>query len=326
MSALTPAITPLRAILADLRERRLWPVAAVLLIAIIAAPLLLSRGAKPAPVAPGASTKQLAPPTGLPVLDTGTSSPSGPLTGPSRDPFTQLAGTTGAGGAATTLGAVGTGTTNTAGAGAAGAGAGSATGQAPVSTPIVSPGTVSTGVGTATIPTGKPRPAPAGLTATQSYQVKLSITNASGGLDTIHSLERLSVLPDVREPLLVELGVLEGGSRVLFAVQPGAVVGGPGRCIPGPLDCQILSLAQDRIESVSARSAAGTTPVALFAVTGITAVSHGSVAAADRARQASSAAGRALLAGSTSAALQLFRYDAGRGVLVDLRNLTVGVG
>ena len=63
------------------------------------------------------------------------------------------------------------------------------------------------------VPTAKPKPVPTGLTATQSYDVTLEMTNGSGGLDTIDPLERLSVLPSDQTPMLVELGVLQGGKR-----------------------------------------------------------------------------------------------------------------
>jgi hypothetical protein len=173
-------------------------------------------------------------------------------------------------------------------------------------------------------PGAKPKPAPSGLTATQAYHVTLAITNSSGGLDTIDPLTRLSVLPNIRQPLLIELGVLQGGNRVLFAVQPGTVVSGPGTCTPGPVDCEILSLGQDQTEQLSVETPSGPSQVALFAVTGITADQYSSAAAAGQARRASSAAGRNLLAQSTLSALSLFQYEPSLGVVVDLRNLTVG--
>src|SRR5205807_1170471 len=93
--------------------------------------------------------------------------------------------------------------------------------------------------------------------------------DASGGFNTIDPLERLSVLPSAHEPRLVELGVLKGGHRVLFAVQPGTVVSGPGVCTPGPIDCEVLSLGVDQIEGISTRTSSGVAPVALVAVTAI---------------------------------------------------------
>src|SRR5205823_220376 len=83
-----------------------------------------------------------------------------------------------------------------------------------------------------------------------------------GGINTIDPLERLSVVPSPKQPLLVELGVLQGGKRVLFAVQPGAAVSGPGTCTPGPIDCEVLTLAPGQTEGVSKQTSTGTTRVA----------------------------------------------------------------
>ena len=302
----------------DLRDKKLWPLAVVLVAAVIAVPVLLSKGGSSTPVvAQAPAPSQAAPRTGIPVVSTGSNPSPGKLNGTARDPFTQIAhGTTtgpasaiNAAGTATTVPGTGTSTTSTT----------SGTGS---SSSNPSTGAIPAGP-TTTIPTGTPKPAPPGLKADQSYEVKLAITNSLGGVDTINPLERLSVLPSPQLPLLVELGVLKGGSRVLFAVQPGVVVSGAGSCIPAPIDCEILSLHQGQIEALGMRSSSGVEPVALFAVTGITAADHPSVADANKARQESSAAGRAVLSASPSAALSLFQYQASIGALVDLRNLTV---
>jgi hypothetical protein len=154
--------------------------------------------------------------------------------------------------------------------------------------------------------------------------VSLAITTSAGGVTTIDPLERLSILPSPQQPLLVELGVLQGGKRVLFAVQPGAAVSGPGVCTPGPIDCEIISLAPGQTEGVSKQTRPGSTPVALFSVNSITADEHPSVAAADTARRAESQAGRKLLANSPLSGNSLFIYEPSVGAVVDLRNLTVG--
>jgi hypothetical protein len=154
--------------------------------------------------------------------------------------------------------------------------------------------------------------------------VALSITNASGGLNRIDPLERLSVVPSQSDPMLVELGVLKGGHRVLFAVQPGTVVRGPGSCTPGPIDCEVLSLATNQVENVSERVPSGTNSVAQFAVTAIGVDNYASVAAASKARRQASAAGSKLLDNSTLNTLSLFQYQPSIGAVLDLRNLTVG--
>ena len=86
------------------------------------------------------------------------------------------------------------------------------------------------------------------------------MTNSAGGIDTTNSLERLSVLPSAQQQRLIELGVLKGGHRVLFAVEPGTVLAGPGSCTPGPIDCQILSMAPGQTERISVRTPSGVSP------------------------------------------------------------------
>jgi hypothetical protein len=312
----------------ELRERKLWPVALVLIIALVAVPLLLSKQAPTNLVTPQ--------PTGglpyssgatLPAISVQTKAVDSKLAGRGRDPFTPqhiattsttaaptpaTAPTSGASaGTSTSGGASGTATVS--------AGGGTGTTVAPASpTPAPAPSAP------APAAPGKPEPGPSGLTATQSYQVSLAITTSGGGLNTIDPLERLSVLPSNQQPLLVELGVLGGGGQVLFAVQPGAVVSGPGNCTPGPIDCEILALAPGQTEGVSKQTPSGSSPVALFSVTAITADQHASVAAADKARRTASDAGRKLVANSPLAATSLFKYDPSVGAVVDLRTLTVG--
>lgn len=314
----------LNVLIADLREKRLWPVAAALLIAVVAVPVLLSSSTKGAPIAP--LTPLTTPVTQLAaypaVVMQGSPSVS-KLTGPARDPFVQptlpvpvststTPGTTTSTATSALTATPPAGSSLTGSSGSTGTSTGG-TGTTPATSTPTTPGQPS-----------PPVAAPTGLAANESYHVTVSVTNASGGLDTIDPLERLSLVPSERHPLLIELGVLKGGSRVLFAVQPGTVVSGPGSCTPGPIDCEILTLARDQVEQLSVQSSVGALPVAEFAVTAINADQFSSAAAADQARNLASAAGRNLLSRSTLSALSLFQYEPSIGAVVDLRDLSVG--
>lgn len=305
-------------------QKRLWPIAGVLLAAIIAVPLLLTKSSS-APPAPQASLPSVPPATGtsLPTINVQSTPKPSRITGAAHDPFAQ--GTPGVtpttaltSASSSALGTVpGSNTSSSAGAG-----------SSTTSTSTGSSTTPSTGgSGTSTPPSitgsSQPKPAPAGLSSTQSYEVSMAITNSAGGVDTVDPLARLSAIPNDQQPLLVELGVLRDKSRILFAVEPGTVVNGPGVCTPGPIDCEVLSLGQDQTEAISSHNSAAH---ALFAITGITAVNHSSAALAKLARHAESAAGRAVLNSSSSAlpALSLFKYEPSVGAIVDLRDLTVG--
>jgi hypothetical protein len=324
MSTIKPIIT-------ELREKKLLPVVGLLVLALIAIPLLLSKGGSSSspPATPSASVPPPSPSTALPAVSV-TPAPERPLRGRSRNPFKQIGATAKHSVTVTakkTTAAVGSTSTASGSSSTSSSATNGASGASTTSSGGSSSGSSGGSVGgssTPTIPVKPVKPAPVGLTPTQSYSVTLAITTSSGGLNTIDPLERLSALPNDRQPLLVELGVLQGGKKVLFLVQPRAVVNGPGTCLPGPTDCEILELGQQQIESLGVRLPGGVQALSDFAVTGITAANHGSVAAAQRARRQESAFGRALVNSSTSTALSLFPYVPSLGVIVDQRNVTVG--
>ena len=151
------------------------------------------------------------------------------------------------------------------------------------------------------------------------------MTSPDGGLNTIDPVVRLSPLPSAKQPLLVELGVLQGGSRVLFVVQPGTILSGPAKCLPGKVDCQIISLAPNQIESLYVKGASGPTHVSDFAVTGIKAVSHKTAADAGRCPPPGlRRSARSSCASCTTTRSSLFPYEPSAGAIVDQRNLTAG--
>jgi hypothetical protein len=338
----------LKGIVTDLRQRRLWIVAVALVIALVAIPVALSKKASPTPIAQvPASGAPASLSTGGPAVTVEGTPSQSHLSGKGRNPFTPQAasgnsgntsntpgsgatagasaGAIGAIGAAAggETGAIGTGTGTGTGVGSTGGGSPSVSSPPPATGPVTGP-SPSPSPAPSPSPGPAPAPQPAGLRDTQSYRVALSITNASGGLNRIDSLERLSLVPSQSDPMLVELGVLKGGHRVLFAVQPGTVVRGPGSCTPGPIDCEVLSLAPNQVENVSEQVPSGTNSTAQFAVTAIGVDNHPTVAAASRARREASAAGAKLLDHSTLNTLSLFQYQPSIGAVLDLRNLTVG--
>ncbi len=325
MSTIKPIIT-------ELREKRLLPIVGLLVVALVAIPMLLmnSGSSSTTPASPSASVPPPSLATALPAVSV-TAAPQRPLRGRSRNPFEQIGGTAihsvtvSASKATATAAAAGSSSTSSSGSSSSsGNSTSSSSGSSGSSTNSSSGSSGGSSGGGSPIPVKPVKPAPSGLSSTQSYNVTLAITNPSGGLNTIDPLERLSVLPSNRQPLLVELGVLRGGKQVLFAVQPNAVVNGPGTCTPGPVDCEILSLGQEQVETLGMRTATGDVSVASFAVTGISAAQHASVAAAQKARRQASAAGRLIINHSTSTALALFPYEPSIGAIVDLRNITVG--
>ncbi len=313
-----------RGIVTELRQKRLWPVAALLLAAVVAVPFLLSKSSTPAPVPQAQVPPPPASGAAIPTLNVQTTPSHSRLTGHGHDPFATSGTTTTPAAAASTTTAVSTAvsqsaSTSTGGGSTAAGGSSTPTvnSPSPGSAPTSTPPSITTGA--------KPKPAPSGLKPTQAYDVALAITNSSGGINTTDPLKRLSVVPSDQKPLLLELGVARDGNHVLFAVQPGAIPTGPGTCTPGPIDCEILSLGQDQTEELSTQQGSiGAAEVALFAITSISATDYPSAAAADKARREVSATGQALLNKSTYPSLSLFQYEPSLGSVVDLRNLKVG--
>ena len=324
-----------RGIVTELRQKRLWPVAALLVVALVAVPFLLSKSSKPAP-APQAQVPTTPPPTGasIPTLNVVTTPSQSHLRGPSRNPF----GASGSSSAAahtlssttSTVTAVSTASNNStstlASGGASSSGVASSSGAASSGAPSSSATSTSPSPNPQSITgSAKPKPAITGLTDKQAYDVSMAITTSGGGINTVDPLERSSLIPSDQQPMLIELGVEQGGNHVLFAVQPGTVPVGPGSCTPGPIDCEILSLGQDQTEELATQTGSlGASQVALFAITGISATNYPSTAAADKARRTESAAGRTLLAQDSYPTLSLFQYEPSLGSVVDLRNLKVG--
>ena len=318
-------------VIGELRSNKLFPLAIVLLVAIVAVPIALSKSASNKQQAVTQAQATPPPATGVPALNVQSTSASttSRLPGRGRNPFQQ----TGGGASKGTTGAQGsTGSSSSSSNGTSGSSKGSSGGGSTGSAKPTSSSTTTTpGASTPVTPPNitpskKPTPAPSGLSSNQSYQVELAMTNPSGGINTIDSLQRLSVLPSAKQPWLVELGVLKGGNRVLFAVQPKTLWSGPGVCTPGPADCEILSLAPGQTENLGVQTPSGDYWTTLFAITRITAQKFPSAGAADRARKSESAAGRAILNRSTSGSLSLFRYSPSVGAVLDLRSLTVGAG
>jgi len=312
-----------RNMLKELVDRKLWPIALVLVIALVAVPVLLTKKAPTDIVTPPSGPLPYSSGKTLPAISVQTAPGNSNLAGKGRNPFTPqhvaTTSTTATVASVTTTPATGTTTTSTGTTGTSSANSGgSGTGASTTTTPATPPAP------TSTTPAPAPKPAPTGLTATQAYQVSLAITTHDGGVNTIDPLKRLSILPSKQQPMLVELGVLQGGHSVLFVVEPGTVVSGAGTCTPGPIDCEILSLNPGQTEGISKQTASGSTPVALFSVNSLSADQFPSAAAANKARETESDVGRQLLNRTPLSSISLFQYDPSVGAVVDLRNLTVG--
>jgi hypothetical protein len=209
----------------DLREKRLAPVAVLLLAGIIAVPFVLADD-KPAPPAPPTATAATTA-TVAPVIESDAQAAtvdSKLQTFSPRDPFepTGAAASTGTTGTTdTTTGTPGTGTTGggdtTSGGGTTGTG-----------------GTGNTGNTT----TEK-------KTTIFTYTADLRFGEA-GNMKAFKNVNRLELIPSEDDPKLVFLGVTTTGKTAVFLVDSSIGVDtGEGRCRPSADECTFLYLRPD---------------------------------------------------------------------------------
>jgi len=253
-------ITHVRNLVQDLIERRLWPVALLLAVALAAVPVVLGRGGDDAastaalpttPATGDASTGQKAEVT----LDT--SAPAEHAGGNVRNPFkapatpkatkrTRTAASTEAASAAPSP-------TPSVASPTPAASSSASTGSS-TTTATPSTGSSSGNATTTTNPkttTSKPKPktttAPKADDAADTYHVSLRFGVNGGELKTQRDVARRSALPSVTDPFFVYLGVIETATthekRAVFLVSSDATPTGEGACHPTKEDCQSVELA-----------------------------------------------------------------------------------
>jgi hypothetical protein len=212
----------------DLREKRLAPVAAVLLLGLIAVPVLLAKPAEdpgPAPVVAApkkADNEALAALTKVKLGEDATGKgstlgvfdPDNPFSPPKGAIKKETTGVT-SGGPGDTPGTPGGSTDG----GSLGGGGG-----------VTSPGT---GV---TIPgTGG---GGGGDTTTTVYKYVVDLTFAANGRTRhIKGMEKLDMLPSDSSPLLIFMGVTAKGADAVFLVDSTLEAAGEGRCKPSESEC-----------------------------------------------------------------------------------------
>jgi hypothetical protein len=240
----------------DLRDRRLLPLVVLALVALVAAPILLSGGSKEeepqaAAVAPIPGEGEVA---ALPVVraEPGLREPSKRLAGlKSKDPFKQHY-------TAPVLkpGAVPVATAST------GGGASTAT----TTTTTTSSGSNSGSAGSTSppaSPTPAPQPAPAesgsgggggaGQITLFTFAIDVTVartettksgTTKMGDPKTLHEVLPTTVLPSQKAPVVTYLGVdPKSGKKALMLISPEVdSVFGDAKCLSGTTSCQLLAL------------------------------------------------------------------------------------
>jgi hypothetical protein len=220
-------MNPVRKLVDDLIEKRLWPVALVLVVAAFAVPMLIG-GSN---AGSGAPDPSFAP---APAHDAATTAVE--LVGPPavrtragavRDPFrrAKVAVPADASGAPVATAAKSTGSANSASSKSSSAKSGSAKTGAAKSTAKATP---------------KATPTAAAIRAARSaYQTVVRFTRPGGTRE--RPLARLAVLGNPSSPALQYLGVAGGGKHALFALGPKATTNAGERCLVA-VPCRVIGL------------------------------------------------------------------------------------
>jgi hypothetical protein len=300
----------------QLVQRRLWPVAIVLIAGLAAVPLLLAQEPEPTASAPapapagGADDDAL---IGQPIVAKVTATSDRKrrkVIGASKNPFgLPPEADNGSAAAANVDGGVVTQTgDDTKGTdGSTGGGTAPSTPVAP-STPIA-PSTPVT--------PSEPKPAP------KRYAVQ-ELTVRFGTADGVarQSLKRLQPLPSAEEPVLIYMGVLKDGKTAVFMVDHGVEPVGDGECRPTPEQCETIRLKEGETEFLDVKDETGN--IVNQYQLDLIKIHKGSTASAAKA-SASSKAGARLIKSRPAAAA--YKWNAETGTLEPRRGVlrsTVG--
>jgi hypothetical protein len=229
----------LRNLLSDLVEKRLWPVAVLLVGALVAVPVVLGGGSDAADttaaVTPATGTKTTA--SLVQISDETADANSLAPTGDKRNPFTppkaKTATTTDTSPAKDTT-TSNDATSSTGTTGTTGTSGGAGTSDTSSGTTTTTPST-STDTNTDTSKDSKPDVKTLGVT--------LKFGEPGVTKQTLHKdVARLTPLPSVSDPFLVFLGVQNDRKTATFLLSSDATATGDATCHPSKTDCQTIDM------------------------------------------------------------------------------------
>jgi hypothetical protein len=210
----------------ELREKRLWPIALVLVLAIVAVPALLTKSAAQPPAAAPVVAESEADERIAVQLDGEDAAAGGSLLDKFQegDPFTPPAAIAKRSDTATATSASVTGPTS----GAPTGGGGGGDDGGPPSSPA---------------PDGPAPAPPTTRTETSEYEYVVDATFWNGDRRrAIRGLRKLDMLPSQRAPVLIFMGTVGDGGNAVFLVDSTLRPAGEGRCVPGPANCVYVHL------------------------------------------------------------------------------------
>lgn len=217
----------------DLRAKRLWPVAAALLLAAIAIPVFVMKpGEEPVPAGVKSEARQAQATPAVAVVDDASRESSNLGVFGKKDPFRPPAGalkpSTSDGAASASSSAAGPSASPSASV-SSGAGGGSS---------VQSPGGGSS-PGAPKLGPAPRRVSPRSVAYTYVADVTFTRNDRSR---RIRRLDRLDMLPSQKSPLLIFLGVTSDGDHAVFLVDSTLEAKGEGRCSPNASECATMSI------------------------------------------------------------------------------------
>ncbi|HET8953361.1 MAG TPA: hypothetical protein VFN44_22755 [Solirubrobacteraceae bacterium] len=236
---------PLENVWNGLVQRRLLPVAILLLAALVAVPFLLAKDPEPVAPSPGAATgdKTLTADaaTADPVVslvDDSTPKERRRVLGARKNPFQPAPAPKAEKSDTTETTAQ---TPAPTGGAEADKPAGSGTAPASPQTPVTAPG----------VP-AEPKP------TYELYSLTVRFGDAESSTLEKLNLPRLKPLPSAEEPVLVYLGPGQGGKSAIFMVDEGVIAQGDATCKPSPRNCETLHMRPGDTEFLDVTDEDGT--------------------------------------------------------------------
>lgn len=288
-------------------QRRLWPVALLLLAAAAAVPFLLAEE-EPAPVANVTAPAPADDAADQPIVAVAATTAreiGRDVVGSRKDPFRPAIPARK--GKPAKVAPSSSGSATPAGYGGSGGGGGDTSGGG------------STGGGTT--PTTTPPSTGGGVQVTprKRYEVATIAVRFgdSSGRRELRDLRRLKALPSVGELAVIYLGLTDDNRSAVFLVDEGTVVQGDGTCRPSPQNCQTVELREGDTIFLDSANEEGTVTQYELDFVKVRREKVASAAAARRHRLAEAAGGRMALR-ERSNLMGRWRYDRKRGELRQL--------
>ena len=302
-------LTPFR----QLVDRKLWPLAILLIAALVAVPMLLAKEDSTVPAGPtanaGTTTAVAAQSPTQPIVTLGEATERErrrKVLGARKNPFEPTVKAKAAQDQTTTTTATGA-AKDVIGGGAKGGDSTSSSGGT-----VSKPGT--------TTPAVSPVAPVAPKKTYEVFQLKIRFGSTATTDLANRSVKRLTALPRMSDPVLVYLGLKKDLRTAVFLVDANTTVVGDGKCVPHPTNCQNLELkkGQTAFVDVLGENGQSTEQYQLDYVKVLRTLTT-DAKLAKAARRAVARGGRDALRSNISRVNGL-KYDPRSGVLVEPKN------